>query len=177
MNMANNPRFFIKVVRYSALLAGVFYGISHKRSLQRQKDEEKKHHAVHERELLIQQAKEAWKRQQEGPKDAGTFDLKFSVRCANCCIAISSHHQPGRPTIRPRKTNRQMGEGGITLDRSLSSTTCYLFHRSHSSIEVLEGSNQLSPTAVAFDEFVMTVLWMCILQLVGARDERSSTVV
>ena len=57
-------------MRYSALFAGILYGIQHKRTLQRQKDEERKHHAVHERELLIHQAKEAWKKQQEGPKDA-----------------------------------------------------------------------------------------------------------
>jgi F-type H+-transporting ATP synthase subunit e len=56
------------------LLAGVFYGIAHKRTLQKHKDEERKHHAVHERELLIQQAKEAWKKQQEGPKDAGKYN-------------------------------------------------------------------------------------------------------
>lgn len=64
---------FIKVVRYTALLSGVFYGIAHRRSLQKTHDEEKRHHAIHEREQLIAQAKDAWKRKQEGAKDGGAF--------------------------------------------------------------------------------------------------------
>lgn len=61
-----------QVVRYTALLSGVFYGITHRRTLQKDQDEEKKKHAIHEREHLIAQAKEAWKKKQEGPKDSGT---------------------------------------------------------------------------------------------------------
>ncbi|THH33171.1 hypothetical protein EUX98_g1020 [Antrodiella citrinella] len=59
------------VVRYTALLSGVFYGISHRRSLQKAHDADKEHHAVHEREHLIAEAKEAWKRKQESSKDGG----------------------------------------------------------------------------------------------------------
>ena len=59
-----------KVVRYTALLGGVFYGISHRRTLQKSKDEENKQHAIHDREELIKKAKEAWKSQQNAPKDA-----------------------------------------------------------------------------------------------------------
>ncbi|KAF7794338.1 hypothetical protein EIP86_005472 [Pleurotus ostreatoroseus] len=55
----------MQVVRYTALLSGIFYGISHRRTLQKAHDEEVKHHAIHEREHLIAQAKEAWKKKQE----------------------------------------------------------------------------------------------------------------
>jgi len=77
----------VNVVRYSALLTGVFYGIVHRRTLQKAHDEEKKHHALHEREHLIVQAKEAFKKQQEGAKSDGVvtdpedprFDLEKLV--------------------------------------------------------------------------------------------------
>ncbi|EIM92393.1 uncharacterized protein STEHIDRAFT_127218 [Stereum hirsutum FP-91666 SS1] len=59
----------VNVVRYTALLSGVFYGVLHRRTLQKQHDEDKARHAIHEREHLIHQAKEAWKRKQEGSKD------------------------------------------------------------------------------------------------------------
>ncbi|KZT72969.1 hypothetical protein DAEQUDRAFT_722606 [Daedalea quercina L-15889] len=64
----------VNVVRYTALLTGVFYGIAHRRTLQKAHDEEVKHHAVHEREHLIAQAKEAWKKKQEGGKDGVITD-------------------------------------------------------------------------------------------------------
>jgi len=72
----------VNVVRYTALLGGVFYGISHRRTLQKAKDEEKLHHAVHEREELIKRAKDAWRRQQESPKDSlitNPDDPKFDL--------------------------------------------------------------------------------------------------
>lgn len=80
----------MQVVRYSALITGVFYGIAHKRTLQKAKDEEKQHHAVHEREMLIKQAKEAWKRQQASAKDERKcFPVVLrsirAVRSVNCC--------------------------------------------------------------------------------------------
>ncbi|EPT03455.1 hypothetical protein FOMPIDRAFT_1028727 [Fomitopsis schrenkii] len=58
----------VNVVRYTALLTGVFYGIAHRRTLQKAHDEEVKRHAVHEREHLVAQAKEAWKKKQESGK-------------------------------------------------------------------------------------------------------------
>jgi F-type H+-transporting ATP synthase subunit e len=61
----------VQVVRYSALLTGVFYGIAHRRTLQKEADEAKIHHALHDREHLIKQAKEAWKKKQEAPKSSG----------------------------------------------------------------------------------------------------------
>lgn len=63
--------FCIQVIRYTALLSGVFYGISHRRSLQKAHDADKEHHAIHEREHLVAQAKEAWKRKNEGSMDGG----------------------------------------------------------------------------------------------------------
>jgi hypothetical protein len=49
-----------QVVRYSALLGGVFYGIAHRRTLQREADAAKLTHAAHDREHLVARAKEAW---------------------------------------------------------------------------------------------------------------------
>ncbi|KAF9270854.1 hypothetical protein L218DRAFT_952931 [Marasmius fiardii PR-910] len=54
----------LNVARYTALFTGVFYGIYHRRSLQAAHDAKKVQDAVHEREQLIAQAKEAWKKKQ-----------------------------------------------------------------------------------------------------------------
>ncbi|KAI0323055.1 ATP synthase E chain-domain-containing protein [Amylostereum chailletii] len=59
----------VNVVRYTALLSGVFYGVYHRRSLQKAYDVEKIHHAKHEQEELISKAKDAWKKKQEGAQD------------------------------------------------------------------------------------------------------------
>ncbi|KAG1757019.1 ATP synthase E chain-domain-containing protein [Suillus lakei] len=58
----------LNVARYSALLSGVFYGIYHRRSLQKAHDQDKEHHAIHQREQLIAQAKDAWRHKQESAK-------------------------------------------------------------------------------------------------------------
>jgi F-type H+-transporting ATP synthase subunit e len=49
----------------------VFYGIWHRRTLQKAHDEEKVHHAKHERQDLVARAKEAWKKQQLAPQGGG----------------------------------------------------------------------------------------------------------
>ncbi|KAE9400976.1 hypothetical protein BT96DRAFT_880758 [Gymnopus androsaceus JB14] len=54
----------VNVARYSALFGGVFYGFYHRRTLQAAHDKQKVQHAAHDREHLIAEAKEAWKRQQ-----------------------------------------------------------------------------------------------------------------
>ncbi|GAW09684.1 hypothetical protein LENED_011862 [Lentinula edodes] len=54
----------INVARYSALFAGVFYGFYHRRTLQAAHNENKVQHAAHDREHLIVEAKEAWKKKQ-----------------------------------------------------------------------------------------------------------------
>jgi len=64
----------VNVVRYTALLSGAFYGIYHRRTLQNARDAEKAHHAKHERETLIAQAKDAWKKKQAGDKDGVVTD-------------------------------------------------------------------------------------------------------
>ncbi|KAN0121612.1 ATP synthase E chain domain containing protein [Russula decolorans] len=64
----------VNVVRYTALLSGVVYGIYHRRTLQNSHDADKAHHAKHERETLIAQAKEAWKQKQAGNKDGVISD-------------------------------------------------------------------------------------------------------
>ncbi|EGO05288.1 hypothetical protein SERLA73DRAFT_174368 [Serpula lacrymans var. lacrymans S7.3] len=61
----------VNVARYSALLSGVFYGIYHRRSLQKAHDQQKEHHAIHHREALIVQAREAWQNKQESSKGDG----------------------------------------------------------------------------------------------------------
>ena len=58
-----------QVVRYTALAAGIFYGISHRRTLQKQRNEQRAHEAVHQREELIHRAKEAWKTRSEKKDD------------------------------------------------------------------------------------------------------------
>lgn len=49
----------------------MFYGIWHRRTLQKSHDEEKLHHAKHERQDLVARAKEAWKKQQDAGKGDG----------------------------------------------------------------------------------------------------------
>ena len=54
----------VQVVRYTALAAGVLYGFSHRRTLQKQHDTDKAHHKAHQQEELLAKAKEAWKQKQ-----------------------------------------------------------------------------------------------------------------
>ncbi|KAF9225323.1 hypothetical protein BS17DRAFT_801397 [Gyrodon lividus] len=61
----------LNVARYTALLSGVFYGIYHHRSLQKAHDQDKEHHAIHQREQLIAQAKDAWRQKKESTKADG----------------------------------------------------------------------------------------------------------
>lgn len=46
--------------------------------MQKAHDEEVKHHAVHEREHLVAQAKEAWKKKQGSSKGGGEFSRASS---------------------------------------------------------------------------------------------------
>ncbi|KAK0233849.1 ATP synthase E chain-domain-containing protein [Armillaria fumosa] len=58
----------VNVARYTALFSGVVYGWYHRRSLQAAHNVHKTQHAEHERERLIAEAKEAWKKKQETAK-------------------------------------------------------------------------------------------------------------
>lgn len=50
----------VQVVRYSALVSGVFYGIFHRQTLQAKFDSTQAANEVHKREEWLKQAKEAW---------------------------------------------------------------------------------------------------------------------
>lgn len=70
MAMACSPQVF----RYSALTFGILYGFLHRRTLQSAYDEHKIELAVHSREKVIKEAKEAWKREKSaGLNDGGEF--------------------------------------------------------------------------------------------------------
>ena len=78
-------------MRYTALLGGVFYGIVHRRTLQKAHDAEVKHHAIHEREHLIEEAKEAWKKKQEAPKGGCEYSHQL-LHSSPTAMPISSLH-------------------------------------------------------------------------------------
>ncbi|KAF8899259.1 ATP synthase E chain-domain-containing protein [Infundibulicybe gibba] len=59
----------VNVARYTALFSGVVYGWYHLRTLQGAHNQHKLEHAAHDRERLIAEAKDAWKKQQEAAKD------------------------------------------------------------------------------------------------------------
>lgn len=61
----------VQVARYTALFTGVVYGWYHRRQLQADHDIQKQTHAVHERKILIAEAKEAYKKKLSAPKDPG----------------------------------------------------------------------------------------------------------
>ena len=61
----------LNVARYTALVSGIIYGIYHRRSLQKEHDQDREHHAIHHREQLISQAKDAWRQKQESKKGDG----------------------------------------------------------------------------------------------------------
>ncbi|KAG5652196.1 hypothetical protein H0H81_005931 [Sphagnurus paluster] len=69
----------VNVVRYTALFTGVLYGFYHHRTLQAQHDQHKAEHALHTRERLITEAKEAWKRQKESKNSNDTEDPRFDL--------------------------------------------------------------------------------------------------
>lgn len=52
-------------MRYTALFSGVLYGWYHRRSLQTVYEKHKLDEAIHNREKLVADAKEAWKRMHE----------------------------------------------------------------------------------------------------------------
>ncbi|KAM6498819.1 ATP synthase E chain domain containing protein [Amanita muscaria] len=64
----------VNVVRYSALTFGIAYGWYHRKTLQAAYDKHKVEHAIHGRERLIKEAKEAYKRQKEARKDTLIMD-------------------------------------------------------------------------------------------------------
>ncbi|KAG6911309.1 hypothetical protein DXG01_002148 [Tephrocybe rancida] len=72
----------LQVVRYTALFTGVVYGFYHRRTLQANHDQQKVEHAVHTRERLVAEAKEAWKRRNEAKNSnviTDTEDPRFDL--------------------------------------------------------------------------------------------------
>lgn len=69
----------MQVVRYSALVGGIAYGILHRRSLQAKYDEHVHHKAVKQQEDLIKKAKEEYAKLQAAkapaPSASGTCTL------------------------------------------------------------------------------------------------------
>lgn len=67
-----NATYALQVVRYTALFSGILYGIYHRRTLQARHDQQRAEHAIHDRERLIAEAKEAWKRKKTEKNSTGT---------------------------------------------------------------------------------------------------------
>ncbi|KAI9306773.1 ATP synthase E chain-domain-containing protein [Cunninghamella echinulata] len=70
---------FVNVGRWSALAFGLVYGYTHNASLNKQAEEKQKQAAYHHKELLIEQAKLAYAKQQlekSSPK-AAEVELDF----------------------------------------------------------------------------------------------------
>ncbi|KAF8710116.1 hypothetical protein AX14_013444 [Amanita brunnescens Koide BX004] len=59
----------VNVVRYSALVFGVAYGWYHRRTLQSEHEKHKIDNAIHNRERLVREAKEAFRRKKEASKN------------------------------------------------------------------------------------------------------------
>jgi F-type H+-transporting ATP synthase subunit e len=71
-----------QVVRYSALVGGIAYGVFHRRTLQAQKDKQDERIAQHHRQQLIADAKKAWQEQQQSKKGGGTcIDTYGDLAC------------------------------------------------------------------------------------------------
>jgi F-type H+-transporting ATP synthase subunit e len=60
-----------QVVRYSALLTGVLYGIVHRRTLQAQENVKKEKHSEERHEELLKRAQQAWRDRHANKKDDG----------------------------------------------------------------------------------------------------------
>ncbi|KAK2464738.1 hypothetical protein APHAL10511_003156 [Amanita phalloides] len=63
----------VNVVRYSALAFGVTYGWYHRRTLQALHDKHKIQHAIHDRQRLVKDARDAYRRQKEAVKDSSVI--------------------------------------------------------------------------------------------------------
>ena len=83
------------------------YGWYRHRSLQATFNEHKLQDAKHHREHLVAQAKEAWKRKQDSAKGSTRMfflSLNLVGYMEDAHLLLRSHHGPGEPFFRPRKT-------------------------------------------------------------------------
>lgn len=69
--MSNHPLFFLQVFRYSALVAGLIYGVYHQSSLTQAAKRTEIEHEYARKERLIEQAKAEWKKKTQ-PKQETT---------------------------------------------------------------------------------------------------------
>jgi hypothetical protein len=88
-----------QVVCYSALLGGVFYGIAHRRTHQREADAAQLTYAAHDREHLVACAKEAWAAKQADKGSDGRTYVFAVVVGLKTDGRGRSDHEPGRPEV------------------------------------------------------------------------------
>lgn len=86
----------MQVVRYTALFSGVLYGWYHRRTVQAENQKHQIEHAIHNRERLIAEARDAWKRKQDALKDTtGQTQVHFLhmtfVNCLVYCFATNTY--------------------------------------------------------------------------------------
>ena len=65
----------LQVVRYSALVGGIAYGILHRRTLQKEADTHAVEHEAKQRESWIEQAKQEYAKKTQGSKQGGLAGL------------------------------------------------------------------------------------------------------
>jgi ATP synthase E chain len=72
-----------QVVRYSALVGGIAYGIFHRRTLRAQKSKHDEHVAHDHRQQLVADAKKAWQQQQQSKKGGGACIYTYGGPCVS----------------------------------------------------------------------------------------------
>ena len=114
-----------QVVRYTALFSGVAFGWYHRRSLQAAHDTHKLNDATHQREKLVAEAKQAWKRKQEASSD--TTREHHSITCGSLSLEartpahavpydelanniLPSDNRSRESPLRPRETSDKLGK-------------------------------------------------------------------
>jgi F-type H+-transporting ATP synthase subunit e len=84
----------IQVVRYSALLSGIFYGVAHHRTLQNEENKKRAAHDAHKQEELLQRAKDAWKAKKENTGGELTYLFPHTQVARVRHSQLSSRYRP-----------------------------------------------------------------------------------
>lgn len=128
----------IQVLRYSALVAGLVYGVYHQSSITSSAKQAEAEREYARQERLIQQAKAEWKKktQPQNPQtqNSGGMIGEFRVPCASepssrppwfslssdvpLIIGFSSHHGSRRQPVRPGGLLEDEGWGELDVKRS-----------------------------------------------------------
>lgn len=69
---SNHPLFILQVFRYSALVAGLIYGVYHQSSLTQAAKRTEIEHEYARKERLIEQAKAEWKKKTQPKQETPT---------------------------------------------------------------------------------------------------------